>query len=399
MSTLNFKGSAVRLILQASLFASMAMGSSQALSSGNGDLRVMTYNVDEGTDFLEVQQARTTSEFLIAVGQTITQLRATQPRKRMKAIARQIIDAAPTLVSLQEMDQWSSGPFDPVTSSCGPMTIEFDMVQDLLDALAAQGAHYAIAIRQQQFAIPPVPGLIPSSSFLCASVVNNVVLLARTDLEPARFQWSNPQSGTYQATLYFPTPLGTLLLPRAWVSVDATFHGKAFRFIGTHLEFADLGLRRLQGVELRVGPGSTQLPVIVAMDSNAQAEPLPLDPAYVDFIGAGYQDAWAERDQTVAGDHDAWAERDQTVAGDHHAWAERAHSAAGFTCCQAQLLNNVESQLTQRIDLILTKGPIKVQNVALFGADSPSKTSTGLWPSDHAGVAAQLEISESRSSR
>ena len=345
----------------------------------------MTYNVDEGTDFLEVQQARTTSEFLIAVGQTITQLRATQPRNRMRAIARQIIDAAPTLVSLQEMDQWSSGPFDPVTSSCGPMTIEFDMVQDLLDALAAQGAHYTIAVRQQQFAIPPVPGLIPSSGFFCASVVNNVVMLARTDLKPARFQWSNPQSGTYQATLFFPTPFRTLPLPRAWVSVDATFHGNAFRFIGTHLESADPGLRRLQGVELRVGPGSTPLPVILAMDSNAQAEPLPLDPAYVDFIGAGYRDAWPERDQTADGDHDAWN--------------ERANSAAGFTCCQAQLLNNVESQLSQRIDLILTKGPIKVQHVALFGADSQSKSSTGLWPSDHAGVAAQLEISESRSSR
>ena len=385
MSTSKFKESAVRLILLASLLALTAMSSSQPVSSGDGDLRVMTYNVDEGTDFLEVQQARTTSEFLIAVGQTITQLRATQPRMRMKAIARQIIDAAPTLVSLQEMDQWSSGPFDPVTSSCGPMTIEFDMVQDLLDALAAQGAHYSIAIRQQQFAIPPIPGLIPSSGFLCASVVNNVVLLARTDLKPARFQWSNPQSGTYQATLFFPTPLGTLPLPRAWVSVDATFHGKAFRFIGTHLESADPGLRRLQGVELRVGPGSTPLPVIVAMDSNAQAEPLPLDPTYVDFIGAGFQDAWVERDQTAAGDHDTWA--------------ERAHSATGFTCCQAQLLNNVESHLLQRIDLILTKGPIKVPRVSLFGADSPSKTSTGLWPSDHAGVAAQLEIVDSRSSR
>ena len=385
MSTLNCNGSAVRLILRASLLALLATGSAPALSSGSGDLRVMTYNVDEGTDYLEVQRAKTANEFLIAVGQTIIQVRATQPRQRMKAIARQIIDAAPTLVSLQEMDQWSSGPFDPVTSRCGPMTIEFDMVQDLLDALAAQGAHYTIAVRQQQFAIPPIPGLILPSSVFCASVVNSVVLLARTDLKPTRFQWSNPQSGTYQATLFFPTPLGTLPLPRAWVSVDATFHGKAFRLIGTHLESADPGLRRLQGVELRAGPGSTPLPVIVAMDSNAQAEPLPLDPAYVDFIGAGYEDAWVERDRAAVGDHDAWT--------------ERARSAAGFTCCQAQLLNNVESQLTQRIDLILTKGPIKVQNVALFGADSTSKTSTEIWPSDHAGVAAELEISESRSSR
>lgn len=373
MSAVSFRWSAVRLLIQAGLFAFMtgSTGLAQALSSGNGDLRVMTYNVDEGTDFLEVQRATTQNQFVIAVGQTITQVRATQPRARMKAIARQIIDAGPALVSLQEMDQWSSGSFDPSTFSCGPMTLEFDMVQDLLDALAAQGSHYAVAIRQQQFAIPSIPGLILPNNLLCAAVVNEVVLLARTDLKPSRFQWSNPQSGTYQHTLYFPTPLGTLPLPRAWVSVDAAFNGKAFRFIGTHLESADPTLRRLQGVELRVGPGRTPLPIVLAMDSNAQAAPLPLDPAYVDFIGAGYQDAWAEH----------------------------APSAEGFTCCQAQLVNNVDSQLTQRIDLILVHGPITAQNVALFGADAPSKTSTGLWPSDHAGVAAQLEIRKSRSSR
>ena len=368
MSAVSTRWSMGRLFIHASLFALIAggTGATHALSSGNGDLRVMTYNVDEGTDFIEVQQATNPNQFLIAVGQTITQVRATQPRERMKAIARQIIDAEPALVSLQEMDQWSSGPFDPVTSRCGPMTLEFDMVQDLLDALAAQGAHYAVAVWQQQFAIPPIPGLILPSSFLCAAVVNNVVLLARTDLKPSRFQWNNPQSGTYQHTLFFPTPVGTLSLPRAWVSVDAAFNGKVFRFIGTHLESADPALRRLQGVELRAGVGATPLPIIVAMDSNAQAAPLPLDPAYVDFVAAGYQDAWAEI----------------------------APSSEGFTCCQSQLVNNVNSQLIQRIDLILTHGPITAQNIALFGTDPQAKTSTGLWPSDHAGVAAQLVVKE-----
>ena len=339
--------------------------------SGNGHLRVMTYNVDEGTDFIEVQQATNPGQFLVAVGQTLTQVRATQPRERMKAVARQIVDAGPALVSLQEMDQWSSGPFNPVSSGCGPMTLEFDMVQDLLDALKAQGAHYAVAVRQQQFAIPPIPGLILPSDFLCAAVVNNVVLLARTDLKPTLFQWGNPQSGTYQATLFFPTPLGTLPLPRAWVSVDAKFHGKAFRFIGTHLESADPTLRRLQGAELRAGPGGTPLPIIVAMDSNSQAAPAPLDTTYLDFIGAGYQDAW----------------------GESHPLAR------GYTCCQAQLVNNVESQLTQRIDLILTHGPISVHNAALFGNDPADKTSAGLWPSDHAGVAAQLVVKDPRDHR
>ncbi len=59
---------------------------------------------------------------------------------------------------------------------------------------------------------------------------------------------------------------------------------------------------------------------------------------------------------------------------------------------QAQPLNNPESQLNQRIELILTLGPVVDQNIALFGATQAGKTPGGLWPSDHAGVAAQLNV-------
>jgi hypothetical protein len=100
------------------------------------------------------------------------------------------------------------------------------------------------------------------------------------------------------------------------------------------------------------------------MDSNAQAFPLPRDPTYMDFLAAGYRDGWAEI----------------------------FPHKAGFTCCQAQLVNNPVSQLNQRIDLVLTLGRVAAQDIALFGDDSSSRTPGGLWPSDHAGVAAQLEV-------
>src|SRR5215813_922360 len=59
----------------------------QPLSNGLGDLRVMTYNVYEGTDFLEVATAQSVEALLIAVGQTIAQVRATRPLQRMQALA------------------------------------------------------------------------------------------------------------------------------------------------------------------------------------------------------------------------------------------------------------------------------------------------------------------------
>lgn len=345
--------------------ASSTQNAAQSLSKGKGDLRVMTYNVDEGTDYLEIQQAKDLNQFLIAVGQTITQVRATNSPTRMQAIAKQIITAGPALVSLQELDEWYTSPFSPLTG-CGSPALEFNFLQELQDALAAQGAHYTVAKEAQQYAFPLIPGFIPPNTLLCVSVVDHVAILARTDLDPAKFQWSNPQSGQYAAMLQFPSPLGLLPLPRAWFSVDANFNGKAFRFIGTHLESVVPIVREAQGAELRTGPANTSLPVILAMDSNAPAFPLPLEPTYMDFIAAGFNDAWTEIFPLVP----------------------------GLTCCQAQLDNNPVSELYQRIDLILTRGNIEAQNIALFGADPSTKTAGGLWPSDHAGVAAQLAVEQ-----
>jgi hypothetical protein len=337
----------------------------QSLSKGKGDLRVMTYNVNEGTDYLEIQQARDLNQFLVAVGQTITQVRVTNAPARMRAVAKQIIAAGPALVSLQELDEWYTSPFSPLTG-CGSPTLAFNFLQELQDALAAQGAHYTVDKEEQQYAFPLIPGFIPPSTLLCVAVTDHVAILARTDLDPAKFQWRNPQSAQYAATLQFPSPLGLLPLPRAWVSVDATFNGKAFRFIGTHLESVVPSVREAQGAELRAGPANTSLPVVLAMDSNAPAFPLPLDPTYMDFIAAGYNDAWTQIFPLVP----------------------------GLTCCQAQLDNNPVSELYQRIDLILTRGNIEAQNIALFGAAPSTKTPGGLWPSDHAGVAAQLVVEQ-----
>jgi len=339
----------------------------QSLSMGNGDLRVMTYNVDEGTDFIEISQATNATQFLIAVGQTITQVRATNPPERMQAVAKQIIAAAPALVSLQEVDQWSSGPFNPLTRTFGPGAVEFDMLQELLDALVAQGGHYEVAARVKQYNFPKTPGLIPPSTFLWVQVIDENVILARTDLDLSKFQWSNAQSGQFINILSLTTPSGPVPLPRVWCSVDVTFNGRTFRFINTHLESSDPTVRELQGAELRdpqSQPAKTSQPLVVAMDSNAQAFPFPQDPTYVDFINAGYNDAWSEI----------------------------FPFAPGFTASQAQFVNNPVSQLYQRIDLILTLGSVQAQNIALFGADPSTRTPGGLWPSDHAGVAAQLVV-------
>jgi hypothetical protein len=131
----------VRLVVSLLLVPLTAsLTEAQSLSKGKGDLRVMTYNANEGTDYKEVMAAHTQLEFLLAVGATITQVRFTEPAARMQALAKQIIATNADLVSLQELDQWSTGSFNPTTGQCGAVGVEFDMLPALMNALEAQGA-------------------------------------------------------------------------------------------------------------------------------------------------------------------------------------------------------------------------------------------------------------------
>ena len=189
-------------------------------------------------------------------------------------------------------------------------------------------------------------------------------ILARTDLPSWAFQWSNPQSGQFVNQVSLPTPFGGVPLPSSWASIDALFFGHSFRFIGTHLDSISPAVRELQGAELRNGPANSSSPIIVAMDSNAQAFPLPQDATYVDFLSAGYRDVWSQL----------------------------FHSLPGLTCCQSESDNNPVSQLYQRIDLVLTLGPVAPLGAAVIGADPRSRTQDGLWPSDHAGVLAGVVV-------
>lgn len=76
---------------------------------------VMTYNVNEGTDFEQVVGTTTLQEFLLGVGGVITQVQGTNPPERMRAVAKQILAAQPELLSIQEVDQWYTGTFNPDT--------------------------------------------------------------------------------------------------------------------------------------------------------------------------------------------------------------------------------------------------------------------------------------------
>jgi hypothetical protein len=79
-------------------------------------------------------------------------------------------------------------------------------------------------------------------------------------------------------------------------------------------------------------------------------------------------------------------------AGFSDAWRVKRAPDPGFTAHQAENLLNPTSELSQRIDLVLFRGGFGVADINLIGNLPTDRTSSGLWPSDHAGVAAVLRL-------
>ena len=343
------------LFLATSLLLATVAPAAQVMQ-GQGVIKVMTYNVNEGTDFVEVLGAQTVPDFLAAVQITLDSVKASNPPLRMQAVARQIAETQPDLVGLQEVTTYRVGP------GPNPAPVLFDMLQELLGALEAHGQHYVVAIVVPEFDFQaPLPDL---TTFVRASGSN--VILARSGED--RVQLSNIQSAHYLNLLTFPTQLGPLTLPRGWGSVDVTFHGRSVRFIVTHLENfvpqfpPTLLVQEAQAAELIAGPANTTMPVVIAGDFNANADN-PNDPTfatYQEMIGNSFGDAWAATHP----------------------------DNPGFTW---DLNNTATSPLNQRIDFIFFRDGVQALNSRLAGARIQDRID-GLWPSDHAGVRATLLV-------
>jgi endonuclease/exonuclease/phosphatase family metal-dependent hydrolase len=71
-------------------------------------------------------------------------------------------------------------------------------------------------------------------------------------------------------------------------------------------------------------------------------------------------------------------------------WNLRPGKPQGFTCCQAADLLNDPSSLDERIDIVFALPAPSAVKANVMDAESTDKTLSGLWPSDHASVIAEL---------
>ena len=325
-------------------------------------LTLMTWNIYQGADQSPIFNATTPYEFVTAVGSAYNRVQATNFGERVDSIADEIQDTQPHLIGLQEAilvrtQIPSDGLETPATNT------KLDYLQILINTLAKRGLIYEPIVVQVSTDIE-VPGLTSTGLVDIRLTDRDVILAAEAN---NNFTLSNIQGAQFASKLPLTTPFGPISIFRSWVSVDVTLDKEdKVRVVSTHLEALSPFIQELQADELLNGPGNTDLPVVFIGDFNSNPNRTETQ-TYTKVKDEGFIDVW-------------------TIKG----------KGTGFTCCQAEDLQNPVSSLTSRIDLVMFRGDFKVKDIVLVGNLQNDRTISGLWPSDHAGVVATLKLNSDK---
>ncbi len=333
--------------------AGLTSAASHQSTAGRDDaIGVMTRNLYLGADLAPVISATTPQQFIAATTAVWLMVKNNDFHTRARALAAEIAATRPALVGLQEAVTWRTQ--SPSDGTATPATdVAFDYVPELLAALKARGLEYRLAAKVELLDVeaPTAPALD-----LDIRLTDHGAILARADVQVTK-------SGgvVFTNLLSFPTVVGTVTLPRGYVSVDATVEGEQLRFVSTHLESFHPGIRTLQATELVQALAGETRPVILAGDLNSR----PGTEGEAVLAGAGFEDVWPQ------------------IRGN-----------PGLTCCFLEDLRLTKgAAFTERIDYVLTRGPFEPRKATVLGSH-PNSRVDGLWPSDHGGVFAEVRVDD-----
>ncbi len=325
---------------------------------------VLTQNLYMGFDAVALLERPTPPN----VEAAFAEVAASDPAARAAALAEEIAVEPPDLIALQEAVLFrTQEPGDLLRGTFAPnaTVVAYDFVAILVDALAARGLTYTVAgaIDNVDVEMPGVGRDI--------RLTDRDVILARTGPGSRGLTVSNVRGESYAAIFAAPGALGAIPIARGWVAVDVEVDGAAFRFVTTTLESLEVSagiaaeVQAAQAAELLARPLAGALPVVFAGDVSSAAAGSGFEtPSYGTLLEAGLVDAWA---------------------------AARP-DADGFTCCRAPGLDEQDSSLDVRLDVVLYRGDFTVSAARLVG-DEPSGIAGAVrWPSDHAGLLVTLEL-------
>lgn len=341
-----------------------------AQSAPHPGLTVMTRNLYLGSSLAPAIGAGSPEELVAAVAKIYGTSVFTDFPTRAGALAAEVAATEPDLIGLQEVSKWTA---EATGTAPGAAPLSFDFLDLLLTALSAAGLNYSVAGVSDNAHIGPLPLIAPTVG--CATITptpgglvpdclltfdDRDVILVNEDT--SGLSVGSARSGRFAAQMVLNTPAGPLSFDRGWVSVKGRYLGKSFRFVNTHLETEDFPeVQEAQAAEFLAGPAKGGQTIAVG-DFNSAADGTSTT-SYAQLTApAAFTDAWSVN------------------PGDD-----------GFTCCQNDSLTNPVSALKSRIDLILTRGPIRALSAEVVGA-TPFQASPPFWASDHAGVVATVSI-------
>jgi endonuclease/exonuclease/phosphatase family metal-dependent hydrolase len=315
------------------------------MNKGSNQLSFLTWNLYLGTDITPLLSAPP-NQLPYKVTNIVRQVRETNFPDRVKAIAQQIAMKKPDLIGLQEAVRWKFA-----IPSIGYVTVDF--VKLLISELKKRGMYYKIAAQNRNVFVE-----YPDSNGNEVQLLDRDVILITDDptLSIIRKKETNFHSNLIVQNLW-----QSFEILRGWSSIDVCKNGKSFRLINTHLETKH-AIQVEQAKEILKGPANTKIPLIITGDLNSNGNRTGT-PTYGLFIDSGFQDLWIN-----------------------------VGNGPGYTCCQKPNLRNEGSTLANRIDFILFKNGWLPTEVNLVGDKLRDRSSTGLWPSDHAGLSGSMRL-------
>lgn len=324
------------------------------------ELKVLTRNLYLGASIEPVVAVGDPGHLPRAVAEAWSRIADSLYPERAAAIAAEVAAHRPHLIGLQEV--WDFTVHPGGDDADAPPVAHVDYLRILEEELARRGLEYvaACAIAGPQFTVPSATGHTIHAQ-------DRDVILCRSDVEVLDADGARYRTA---ATIRLGGEGGAAMPSnRTWARARVAVDGHGLWFVNTHLETSDF-------------------PEVQA----AQAEEL------LELARQAPQDLVAVGDfNSGPGDrHLATYER-LVAAGLTDAWSQARPGEAGATCGQAEDLRNADSRLIARIDLVLTwagpgQPPPLCRRALLVGHEPACRTPSGLWPSDHAGVVAVLDL-------
>ncbi|HYP46536.1 MAG TPA: hypothetical protein VEQ66_15220 [Propionibacteriaceae bacterium] len=354
-------------------------------------LTVMTRNIYVGGDITRPFRAvrgLTGWPALLALGHANHELRTIVDRTdfgvRSRLLAREIARAAPDVIGLQEVALWRSGPMElnrlGVTNATA---VDYDFLAMLLHQLRAHHSPYRLASEQQASDVE-APAFLGDPRLGTAKQPRDVRLTVRDVIlvrQHGGVRVSDRGGAQYKARINVEVGGAAQQIVRGYTWADIHVRSRRIRFVNTHLESQSADLALAQARELLASSAMRAPKTLLVCDCNS--DPL------ADSVRPGSTVPYSAAYRLLTG----------SSGGFRDLWLRQRRPGPGLTAVLSELVNDQSAAaLDRRLDLVLARTPQwrrlpEVVRARVTGDQLRDRDRrTGLWPSDHAGVAIRLRL-------